>query len=114
MSHRPCGWILLDSLAALLLLGTGVLGMGLAVVQAVQQQREGVAWAQALQLSDDLLARMAINREGLDAYRLNLAEMPVAQDCTQRDCDASQWALAGRGVARLRTRRDQTRGTGKC
>ncbi len=94
MSHRPCGWILLDSLAALLLLGTGVLGTGLAVVQAVQQQREGVAWAQALQLSDDLLARMAINREGLDAYRLNLAEMPVAQDCTQRDCDASQWAQA--------------------
>jgi Tfp pilus assembly protein PilV len=94
MSHAPGGWILPDSLAALLLLATAAGGLGLAVVQAMQQQREGVAWAQALQLSDDLLARMAIQREGLDAYRLGPGELPIEPDCIHRPCDATEWAQA--------------------
>lgn len=94
MSRRPSGWVLLDALLALLVLGTALLGLFLSTAQALQQQRDHAAWAQALHLSDDLLTRMAINREGLSAYLLAAGETPSPLDCTQTACTASQWAQA--------------------
>ena len=94
MNRPSSGWVLLDALLALLVLGTALLGLLLSTAQALQQQRDHAAWAQALHLSDDLLARMAINREGLSAYQLAAGETPSSLDCTHMACTASQWAQA--------------------
>ena len=94
MKRSPRGWVLLDALLAWLLLGSALLGLFLSTAQALQQQRDQAAWAQALHLSDDLLARMAINREGVSAYLLAAGETPSPVDCTHTACSASQWAQA--------------------
>ena len=94
MSATHRGWVLWDALLALCVLGIGLWGAFLSATQALQAQRESSAWAQAVQLSDDLIARMAINREGLSAYQLALGETPATVDCSSTACNATQWAKA--------------------
>ena len=98
--HR--GWVLWDALLALCVLGVGLWGVFRSATQALQEQRESSAWAQAVHLSDDLIARMAINREGLSAYQLALGETPASLDCSSTACTATQWAQAD--VARWKKR----------
>jgi Tfp pilus assembly protein PilV len=94
MTPLARGWVLWDALLAMCVLGLGLLGLFLSASQALLAQRENSAWAQALHLSDDLIARMAINREGLDAYQLALGETPAMTDCSSKACSAAQWAQA--------------------
>jgi Tfp pilus assembly protein PilV len=102
MSALHRGWVLWDALLALCVLGVGVWGLFLSAAQALQEQRESSAWAQAVHLSDDLIARIAINREGLSAYQLALGETPASLDCSSTACNATQWAQAD--VARWKRR----------
>lgn len=88
------GWVLWDALLSMLVLGSALLGLLLSAVQALQEQRDSRAWAQAVHLADDLIARMAINREGLPDYLLALGDTPAPVDCASTACDATQWAHA--------------------
>lgn len=88
------GFSILESLCALLVLN--LLGVGLLQWQwqALQAQRDVLAFQNALGLAQDLWQRMQANPTAGLAYQLALDQVAQGPNCQAQPCNATQWAQA--------------------
>ncbi len=92
--NRSRGFSILEALCALLVLN--LLGVGLLhwQWQALQAQRDALAFQNAVGLAQDLWQRMQVNPAAALSYQLVLGEVVQGPNCHAQPCDPSQWAQA--------------------
>lgn len=93
MNHSQ-GFSILEALCALLLLN--LLGVGLlhSQWQAMQAQRDALAYQNALDMAQDLWQRMQLNHDALGHYQLAWTDKAIHGDCHAQACTPAQWAQA--------------------
>ena len=91
---RCKGFSSLEALCALMVLN--LLGLGLLQWQwqALQAQRDALAFQNAGGLAQDLWQRMQLNPSAASSYQLALSDVAQGPDCQTQACNASQWAQA--------------------
>jgi len=91
---RSSGFSILEALCALLVLN--LLGVGLLQWewQALQAQRDVLAFQNALGLAQDLWQRMQVNPTAGLLYQLALGEVAQGPNCQAQPCNAGEWARA--------------------
>ena len=97
MGHRSpeAGFTLLEVLIALCVLATGMLGIGMMLLESVRASRSALHRTAAVALAADLGERIRANRVAGDAYALGAGTMAgaPASECTVGDaCDSSEVA----------------------
>lgn len=93
MKSAP-GFSTMEALCALMLLN--LLGVGLLLWQwqAMQAQKEALAFRNAVDMAQELWQRMQINPSAVGNYQLGLYEQAPSWDCHSQACSPAQWARA--------------------
>ena len=95
-SHsRNAGFTLLEVLIALCVLATGMLGVGMMLLESIRASRSALHHTAAVALAADLGERIRANRAAGDSYALGLGAMAgaPASECEIGDgCDPSEVA----------------------
>lgn len=91
---KQLGFSTLEALGALMVLN--LLGVGLLQWQwqAMQAQREALAFQNAAGLAQDLWQRMQVNTTGASHYQLTYKQATTGPDCAAQACSPAQWAQA--------------------
>jgi type IV pilus assembly protein PilV len=92
------GFSLVELLFSVLIMAIGILGVAALQVVSLQQNRNALYRAEAVQLANDLMDRMRVNTQ-VNYTALIAADPQVTTDCTTNPCsrtdmaayDVSQW-----------------------
>jgi type IV pilus assembly protein PilV len=93
--NRNAGFTLLEVLIALCVLATGMLGVGMMLLESIRASRSALHHTAAVALAADLGERIRANRAAGDSYALGLGAMAgaPASECEISDaCDPFQVA----------------------
>ena len=88
------GFSILEALAALMVLNLLCLGLMAWQLQAMQAQRQALAWQQAVAMAQDLWQRMQVHPGAWRWYQLELGGTLNSGNCQSQACTAQQWAQA--------------------
>jgi type IV pilus modification protein PilV len=88
------GFSILEALAALMVLNLLCLGLMAWQLQAMQAQRQALAWQQAVAMAQDLWQRMQVHPGAWRWYQLDLDQVLPGGNCQAQPCTAQQWAQA--------------------
>jgi len=92
--RRMQGFSILEALAALMVLNLLCLGLMAWQLQAMQAQRQALAWQQAVAMAQDLWQRMQVHPGAWRWYQLELDASLNRGNCQSQPCTAQQWAQA--------------------
>lgn len=85
------GFSLIELLIAVVIMAVGILGVAGLQVESLQQNRSALYRAEAVQLANDLIDRIRVNK-GIVYTSLIDAPPPAATDCEVSTCTPSQMA----------------------
>ncbi len=85
------GFTLIELLVAMLIISVGLIGMAGLTIESQKQAQQLTERTLALQLANDLLARMSANASALDQYSVAIPDT-LATDCTETRCTPEEMA----------------------
>lgn len=87
--QRQTGFSLIELLVAVMIMGFGILGVAALQVLSLQQNREALYRAEAVQLGNDLMDRIRVNPTVVYSAPID-ADPASTTDCTDLACNTTQ------------------------